>query len=42
MQNKADECFKSWCANANKGNSYKLINKMEQYYSELWRSYNEN
>ena len=34
---KADECFKSWCANASKGNSYKLIERMKEYYKELWR-----
>ena len=34
---KADECFKSWKANAAKGDSYKLIRRMENYYSELWK-----
>ena len=34
---KADECFNSWCANASKGNSYKLIERMKEYYKELWR-----
>ena len=34
---KADECFKSWCANASKGNSYKLIERMKEFYKELWR-----
>ena len=34
---KADECFKSWCANAGKGNSYKLIKRITDYYNDLWR-----
>lgn len=33
---KVDECFKSWCANASKGNSFKLINRMKKYYADLW------
>lgn len=39
---KADECFKSWCANASKGNSYKLIQRMKQYYNNLWRKHDES
>ena len=35
---KADECFLSWCANASKGNSYKLITRMRGYYDSLWRA----
>lgn len=34
---KADECFKSWCANASKGNTYKLIQRMKKYYNDLWK-----
>ena len=40
---KADECYKSWKANAAKGNSYKLIRRMDEYYNNLWREVaNEN
>lgn len=35
---KVDECYKSWCANANKGNSYKLIQRMDKFYHSLWRN----
>lgn len=34
---KADECYRSWKANASKGNSYKLIQRMDKYYKELWK-----
>lgn len=33
---KADECFRSWCENAGKGNSYKLLQRMKSYYKSLW------
>ena len=33
---KADECFLSWKENAGKGNSYKLLSRMDKYYRELW------
>ena len=36
---KIDECFRSWCANASKGNSYKLISRMNQYYNNLWEEH---
>lgn len=26
----------SWCANAAKGNSYKLIQRMTKFYNNLW------
>ena len=40
---KVDECYKSWKANASKGNSYKLIQRMDEYYSNLWKEEaNEN
>lgn len=39
---KVDECFKSWCANASKGNSYKLIQRMKRYYYDLWRNHDES
>lgn len=36
---KADECFHSWCVNAAKGNSYKLLKRMRDYYDSLGRNY---
>lgn len=33
---KADECYRSWKANASKGNSYKLLQRMDLYYKSLW------
>ena len=35
---KADECFTSWKAHAERGNSYKLFERLDKYYNELWRS----
>nr|DAI80722.1 MAG TPA: hypothetical protein [Caudoviricetes sp.] len=32
-----DECFKSWVSHASKGNCYKLIESMKEYYYNLWR-----
>lgn len=32
-----DECFKSWASHASKGNCYKLIDSMQEYYYNLWR-----
>lgn len=32
-----DECFKSWKAHAEQGDTYNLVNKMYEYYQELWR-----
>ena len=34
---KVDECYKSWKANASKGNSYKLLKRMDEYYESLWK-----
>ena len=34
---KVDECFQSWCANASKGNSYKLLARMRKFYNDLWK-----
>jgi hypothetical protein len=31
-----DECFKSWVAHASKGDCYKLIASMTDYYYNLW------
>lgn len=33
---KVDECFNSWKDHASKGNSYKLLQRMERYYKTLW------
>lgn len=32
----ADECFQSWVAHASKGDCYKLIQSMTEYYYNLW------
>lgn len=34
---KVDKCFGSWKAHASKGNSTKLIRRMDEYYKELWK-----
>ena len=34
---KVDQCYKSWKAHAEIGNSWKLIQRMDQYYQSLWR-----
>jgi hypothetical protein len=34
---KVNECYKSWKAFALEGNSYKLLRRMDRYYSDLWR-----
>ena len=31
-----DACFTSWTAHAKHGDSYRLINRMKQYYERLW------
>ena len=33
---KADECYRSWKAHAENGNSWRLIRKMDRYYMSLW------
>lgn len=33
---KVDECFRGWKDHAAKGNSFKLIQRMEAYYKKLW------
>lgn len=35
---KVDESFNGWKEFASKGNSYKLIQRMDKYYALLWRS----
>lgn len=37
---KVDECYKSWKANASKGDSYKLLQRMDEYYESLWKEAN--
>lgn len=34
---KVDESYRSWRNHASKGNSYKLIQRMDQYYKRLWK-----
>lgn len=38
---KVDACYGSWKAHAQKGNSYKLLKRMDKYYKELWRNSHE-
>lgn len=39
---KVDECYNAWKAHASKGNSYKLLKRMDAYYQNLWRDSNGN
>ena len=32
-----DECFKSWKAHVEQGDTYNLVRKMTEYYKNLWR-----
>lgn len=32
-----DESYRSWRDHASKGNSYKLISRMDKFYADLWR-----
>lgn len=34
---KVDQCYQSWRSHALKGNSWKLIQRMDRYYRNLWR-----
>lgn len=36
-KSKVDECYTSWKAHAGKGNSYKLLKRMDDFYKNLWR-----
>lgn len=38
---KVDACYEGWKAHAGKGNSYKLLQRMDKYYKDLWREQNE-
>lgn len=33
---KVDECYGAWKAHASKGNTYKLIQRMDEFYNNLW------
>ena len=37
---KADKCFEAWKAHAEKGNTKKLLKRMDEFYADLWRSEN--
>lgn len=34
---KVDQCYDSWREHASHGNSYELLQRMDQYYKALWR-----
>jgi len=34
---KVDACYKAWKAHAGKGDSWKLLKRMDEYYKGLWR-----
>lgn len=34
---KVDQCYESWRNHAAKGNTYKLLRRMDAYYQDLWR-----
>ena len=34
---KVDESYAAWRNHASKGNAYNLLNRMDEYYAELWR-----
>lgn len=36
-KDKVDQCYQSWRNNASKGNSWHLLQNMDQYYRDLWR-----
>ena len=33
---KADECYQSWKAHAERGNCFKLFKRLDNYYFNLW------
>jgi len=35
---KVDESYMAWRNHASKGNTYRLLQRMDKYYNELWRS----
>lgn len=34
---KVDQCYASWKAHASQGDSYKLLQRMDEYYRDLWK-----
>ena len=34
---KVDECYRDWKNHAEKGNSKKMLQKMDKYYRDLWK-----
>ena len=36
-RDKADQCYASWRNHAAKGDSHRLLQRMDKYYSDLWR-----
>lgn len=40
-KDKVDQCYQSWRNHASKGNSWHLLQNMDNYYRELWRAENE-
>ena len=37
---KVDECYQAWKAHAEKGNTQKLLKRMDEFYANLWRCEN--
>ena len=40
-RSQVDASFECWKAHASKGNTYKLLTRMDKFYAELWRDTNE-
>lgn len=36
-KDKVDEMYDSWRNHASKGNSYRLLKRMDKFYESLWR-----
>lgn len=34
---KADECYESWKAHVKKGDSYQLVEMMDEFYEGVWK-----
>ncbi len=41
-RSKVDECYRAWRNHASKGNSYRLLQRMDKYYKELWKGADKN
>lgn len=39
---KVDGCYESWKAHARYGDSYNLLNRMDEFYRNLWRNGYDN